>query len=219
MTDPHDTRGPAGRSRPRLLCVDDEPNVVDGISLHLRRAYDVVGAGGGDEGLRRLRDGAPFAVVISDMRMPGMDGATFLAHAREVAPDATRLLLTGHADLSDAIVAVNRGGIFRFLTKPCPPEELRQAVDAAAEQHRLVTAERVLLEQTVRGAVKALTDLLSLTSPVVFGRATRIRKTSLGLAERLGLGERGRRPRRLVLLGVERGGQDGLGRQSAKPRQ
>jgi response regulator RpfG family c-di-GMP phosphodiesterase len=121
------------------------------------------------------------------MRMPGMSGAAFLSQARRVAPNAVRLLLTGHADLDAAIAAVNDGQLFRFLTKPCSREELLRACAAALGQHRLLVAERVLLEQTLRGSIKALVDVLALTNPAAFGRAMRLRSGVQLLAERVGL--------------------------------
>ncbi len=176
--------------RERVLCVDDEPSVLKGLSLHLRRRYDVTIATSGTAGLEILgRDGTT-AVVMSDMRMPGMDGSAFLSRARQLVPDAVRILLTGQADLDSAIAAVNEGQIFRFLTKPCPPPHLLAAVDAGAEQHRLITAERVLLEQTLHGSIKALTDVLALTNPVSFGRSTRIKQHVTDLAVKLGIRER-----------------------------
>jgi Response regulator receiver domain len=128
--------------------------------------------------------------VISDMRMPGMNGVALLSRSRQVAPDAVRILLTGQADLTAAIDAINEGQLFRFLTKPCAPTALLAAVDAAAGQHRLVTAEKVLLEQTLHGSVRMLTDLLSIVSPISFGRAMRIRQTVTDVAAHLGLRER-----------------------------
>jgi response regulator RpfG family c-di-GMP phosphodiesterase len=130
------------------------------------------------------------AVIMSDMRMPGMDGATFLARARQVAPDAVRMLLTGQADVDAAAAAINEGQIFRFLTKPCPPPMLLAAFASAVEQHELITAERVLLEQTLHGSIKTLTDVLALVSPTSFGRATRIKQLVSDLAERLAIRER-----------------------------
>lgn len=177
-------------SATRVLCVDDEPQVIDGLVLSLGRSYEVQRALGGAEGLVVLRERGPFAVVLSDMRMPGMDGATFLAQVRQCAPDTTRMLLTGHADLEATIQAVNEGQIFRFLSKPCPPDALRKAFAAAAEQHRLVTGERVLLEETLHGSIKALVDVLSLTNPIAFGRATRIKQHVSELAVKLRLPER-----------------------------
>jgi response regulator RpfG family c-di-GMP phosphodiesterase len=174
----------------KILCVDDEPRVLEGLALHLGRTYEMVTAASGREGLEVLAGKGPFTVVLSDMRMPGMDGAAFLSKVRQAAPDTTRMLLTGDADLQAAIAAVNEGQIFRFMTKPCAPYQLRLAFEAAAAQHRLVTAERVLLEQTVHGAVKTLTDILALTSPLAFGRAARVRQHVHELAGELQVANR-----------------------------
>ncbi|HET6147281.1 MAG TPA: HD domain-containing phosphohydrolase [Polyangia bacterium] len=166
---------PDGAVLTRILCVDDEPAVLEGLALHLRRRYHLETATSGAEGLLVLRKDPGIAVVVSDMRMPGMDGAAFLTRARETTPDTVRMLLTGQADMDATIAAINQGGIFRFLTKPCAPRILLTAIEAAVEQHRLVTAERVLLEQTLHGSIKALTEILALVNPVAFGRATRIK--------------------------------------------
>jgi CheY-like chemotaxis protein len=174
----------------KVLCVDDEPQVIQGLSLHLHREYAVVAAHSGAEALTVLQEKGPFTVVLSDMQMPGMNGAAFLAQARVLAPDTTRMLLTGQADLRSAIDAVNEGHIFRFLTKPCPPDQLRLAFKAATEQHRLITAERQLLEQTLQGSIKALVDVLSLTNPMLFGRAMRVKKHVSELADKLQLAQR-----------------------------
>ena len=117
--------GAAGeRWRPKILCVDDEPQVLEGLRDSLRE-FEVSVATSGAEGLQLLRgDPTGFSIVISDMRMPNMGGADFLRAARVVAPDAVRMLLTGHADLQDAIRAVNGARLFRFLAKPCDPTEL-----------------------------------------------------------------------------------------------
>lgn len=165
-----------GCAKIRVLCVDDEPMVLDGLRLTLGRTYDVLLATSGAEGLKLLGSGSPPSVIISDMRMPKMSGAEFLKAACSVAKDSVRLLLTGHADLPSAIDAVNEGHIFRFLSKPCPPPVLLSAVAAAAEQARLVTAERVLLEETLNGSIKALFDVLALANPGAFGRAGRIKE-------------------------------------------
>ena len=123
------------------------------------------------------------------MRMPVMTGAVFLSRACVAAPDTVRLLLTGQSDLDDAIAAVNEGSIFRFLKKPCSPEVLRGALGAAVEQNRLITSEKVLLEQTLRGAVKALTETLALANPSVFGTSARVKDTAVAVAAALGLAE------------------------------
>jgi len=174
----------------KILCVDDEPHIIEGLSLHLRREYAVTPAHSGAEGLAALKNKGPFAVVLSDMRMPGMDGAAFLAQVRLQAPDTVRMLLTGNTDQQTAASAVNDGQIFRFLTKPCPPDMLRAAFKAATEQHRLLTAERELLEQTLHGSIKTLVDVLSLTNPMSFGRAMRVKRHVSDMVEKLGLPER-----------------------------
>lgn len=171
---------------PRVLCVDDEPRVVQGLAVHLRRAYEVLTAHGGAEALERLKNSEPVAVIVSDMRMPGMDGAALLAKVRELYPDTTRVLLTGEPGRDAVVSAVNQGQIFRFLTKPCPANELLACIEAAVHQHRLITAERVLLQVTLIGCIRALLDVLALTNPVAFGRASRLRRQVMAFAEHLG---------------------------------
>jgi response regulator RpfG family c-di-GMP phosphodiesterase len=171
--------------QPSILCVDDEPRVVDGLALQLRREYQVLTAHGGQSALQVIKEkGAP-AVIISDMRMPGMDGAALLKHVKHLHPDTTRILLTGETGRDAAIAAVNEGQIFRFLTKPCPPDQLRAAIVAGVNYHRLQRAERVLLQETLIGCIKALIDILAITNPVAFGRATRVKRLATDLAAAL----------------------------------
>ncbi len=151
--------------KPVILCVDDEPNVLSGLRRTLHREFEVVTAEGGHKGLEALASRDDFAVVVSDMRMPQMSGAEFLARACERWPEVTRILLTGQSDMDSAIMAVNEGQIFRFLTKPADPETLSKALGAAVDQHRLVIAERELTQGTVRGVVNVLVDVLSMVSP------------------------------------------------------
>lgn len=180
----------APQTKPRILCVDDEPQLLQGLGLHLGRRYEVLTATSGPVGLELLRADPRICVVMSDMRMPGMDGATFLREARALRPDATRLLLTGQADLESAVLAVNDGQLFRFLTKPVLPPILQSVMASAVEQHRLLTAEKELLEQTLRSTLKTVVDVLALASPVGFGRANRVKQLVTALAEMVGLEER-----------------------------
>jgi response regulator RpfG family c-di-GMP phosphodiesterase len=169
-----------------ILCVDDEPRIVDSLAVHLRRDYQVFAANGGNSALQMLKEkGAP-AVIVSDMRMPGMDGATLLKHVKQLYPETTRILLTGEPGRDAAIAAVNEGQIFRFLTKPCPPDQLRSAIEAGVVHHRLLIAEKVLLQETLIGCIKALVDILAITNPVAFGRATRVQRLATELAASLG---------------------------------
>jgi response regulator RpfG family c-di-GMP phosphodiesterase len=172
---------PAG---PPILLVDDEVPVLDGLRRQLRRKFTVHTASAGAEGLRLLESEA-VSVVVSDMRMPGMDGAAFLAQVRERHPDVVRILLTGHADTQAAIAAVNEGQIYRFLTKPCSPEVLMAEITGAAELNRLTVAEKELLRTTLRRTVEALTATLSLAQPAIHARAERINQIVAELVEAL----------------------------------
>lgn len=177
--------------KPRVLCVDDEPHVLEGLVANLRRRYRVETAPSGNDGLLRIEAATePFAAIVSDMRMPRMDGATFLAEARKRQPDTTRVLLTGHADLTAAVAAVNDGGVFRFLTKPCPPDQLLRAVSDACRQFQLRRAEKELLEETLKGTVAVLSEIISLAAPLAYGRTNRIRRSVRWTVDGLGLRDR-----------------------------
>lgn len=171
----------------RVLCVDDEPRVLDGMRRTLGMNFEVRTAEGGPQALALLEGSERFAVTISDMRMPGMDGAAFLEKAAEKDPDMVRMLLTGQADITAAVRAINYGRIFRFLTKPCDTDVLHQAVEDALEQHRLICAEKELLQKTVYGCVKVLTEMLSLANPVAFNRVGRVERLVKYVAQRLEL--------------------------------
>ncbi len=161
----------------RVLLVDDEPNLLEGIRRRLRGRYAIATATSGKEGLETIeRESEPFEVVVSDMRMPEMDGVGFLSRVRRISPDSVRIVLSGQSDLDSAIAAVNQGRIFRFLTKPCETEVLIQTLDQAIEHRRLVLAERELLEKTLSGSTKLLTDLLSVVSPEAFSKSSRIQR-------------------------------------------
>jgi response regulator RpfG family c-di-GMP phosphodiesterase len=140
----------------------------------LEPEFQLHSVAGGQDALEALRSHGPFAVVVSDMEMPGMSGVEFLARVREIAPDTVRMMLTGHADISVAMNAVNQGHIFRFLTKPCEGDALRLALATGLVQYRLVTTEKEVLENTLMGGIRVLTDVLSAVSPEAFGRSLRI---------------------------------------------
>ena len=156
---------------PRVLLVDDDPNILSAYTRTLRKRFCFDTALGGEEALALIQGGDPYAVILSDMRMPVMDGIQFLAQARVLAPDTVRIMLTGNADQQTAIEAVNQGNIFRFLTKPCDPETLALSLDAAVKQYELVTAEKELVEGTLKGTLELLVELLAVADPVATSRA------------------------------------------------
>ncbi len=178
----------SAKELPRVLCVDDEQAILNGLAVTLRGRCEVVKATSGAAALELCgKSDARFAAVMTDLRMPGMDGVTLLERLRTASPDTVRMLLTGSGDLTAATAAVNKGQVFRFLTKPVAPPVILAAVDAALEQYRLVTAERVLLEETLRGSIRVLLDVLALANPAVSGRALRLRRTAQALVARLQL--------------------------------
>ncbi|QEL16835.1 HD domain-containing phosphohydrolase [Limnoglobus roseus] len=166
----------------KILFVDDEPNVLAGYERQLRKRFAVHTAPGGEQALGMLAADGPFAVIVSDMRMPGMNGVQFLSEVRVRQPESVRMLLTGNADVESAIDAVNRGGLFRFLSKPCDAMTLARSLTDALTQYRLVTAERELLDRTLKGSVQVLGEVLALVNPAAFGRALRVQKLALEIA-------------------------------------
>lgn len=169
----------------KILCVDDEASILAAYQRNFRKTVTLDVAIGGAEGLAAIQKNGPYAVIISDMNMPGMDGIQFLACTKEIAPDSVRMMLTGANDLATAMHAVNQGSIFRFLTKPCPPEVLAKAIEDGLRQYRLVTAERELLEKTLAGCMGVLTEILSLVDAESFGQAEALRNDIRALAHHL----------------------------------
>ncbi len=157
--------------RHKILCVDDEAQVLEGLSLQLGRRYEVHTALSGAEALEILQREDRFAVLISDMRMPRMDGATFLARARTVAPNAARILLTGQTDLRSAIAAVNEAQVLKFLSKPCPPPELHAAVETAIEHHREASGATTGLRRTLTAQIISQDGVTGLASRTHFDAA------------------------------------------------
>ncbi|MBW2027388.1 MAG: response regulator [Deltaproteobacteria bacterium] len=156
----------------KILFVDDDANILAAFRRHLRKRFHFDTALGPEEGL---------------LRMPKMDGIEFLTHVKEIAPDTVRMMLTGHADLHNTIEAVNEGNIFRFLTKPCPVDHLSKALQAGIEQYRLIRAEKELLDNTLKGSIKVLTDLLAIANPEAFGRVSRIKRRVKDIANYMGI--------------------------------
>lgn len=138
----------------RILFVDDEPAVLHGIarSLHsVRKQWEVDMAGSAEEALALVRRHA-YQVVVSDMCMPGASGADLLQQIQAISPDCVRLMLTGHADVTTALAAVNQGYVFQLLVKPCPGVQLIHSLELALRQYELQTVERTLLRSQLEHA-------------------------------------------------------------------
>ena len=173
----------------RILCIDDDPNVLQAYQRALRKQFQIEIALGGEEALAAVINQGPYAVVVSDMQMPGMNGVEVLKEVKKHSKDTVRMMLTGNADQQTALEAVNEGHIFRFMTKPCPPETFAKVLEAGLAQYRLLRAERDLLSKTFSASVKVLTDVLSAVSPVAFGKASRVRQLVRQLCRELGVNQ------------------------------
>jgi response regulator RpfG family c-di-GMP phosphodiesterase len=171
----------------KILMVDDEDGVLVGYQRMFRNEFQIDTAPGGAAAMTALETTGPYAVVVSDMRMPEMDGTQLLRKVKALAPDTIRIMLTGDADVRSAVSAVNEGSIFRFLTKPCNKETLGKALTAGLMQYRLLTAEKDLLENTLQGSIQVLTEVLSLVNPAAFGRALRVRRYIHQVSTRMAL--------------------------------
>lgn len=160
----------------KILFVDDEVEILNTYKRTLRKYFEIFVAENGNDAIEILKKEGPFPVVISDMKMPIMNGAVFLKHVYDSYPDTVRILLTGKSDLDETIQVINEGHIFRFLAKPCPPKVLFTAIVEGIKQYHLICSEHVLLEKTLRGAINLLSDVLTITSPAEFSRSARIKK-------------------------------------------
>ena len=169
----------------KILFVDDDSNILAAHKRQFHKKFNVITVDSGKKGMDLLKEQGPFAVVVSDFRMPEMDGVQFLSTVRRTVPDTVRMLLTGQADMQASIDAINEGNIFRFLSKPCSSEMLTKALNEAVDQYRLITAERELLEKTLKGSIKVVSEILSMVSPVAFSCSSRIGSMAKKLAARL----------------------------------
>ena len=169
----------------KVLLVDDDDRILHAYHRALHRRFPLEVAMGGPQALQALEHHGPFAVVVADQRMPGMTGLDVLEEAGRTTPDTVRIMLTGNLDQQTAMDAVNRGQVFRFLTKPCATERLAEAIQAGLRQHQLLAAERELLDQTLMGSLQVLTDLLANLDPDAFGRGRLLRERAVAMAREL----------------------------------
>ena len=169
----------------KVLFVDDDPEILATLRRTLRRRFAVDTALGPVRGLEAVAEGGPYAVVVSDLRMPGLDGLEFFARLKKTCPDTVRIMLTGYADMRAAVDAVNTGHVFRFLAKPCAEDELTEALTAGAALYAQATAERDFLKGALRGIIKVFTELLALQNPEAHARAMRVRRLVADMARYL----------------------------------
>jgi len=183
-----------GCDETRVLLVDDEPLVLEGLRRSVSTEFAADLAEGPEEGLAKLKEDGPYPVVVSDMRMPGMDGAKFLALVRTISPDSIRVMLTGHGDMEAATRAVNEGQIFRFLTKPVTPETLLATLRECTVQYHATRLEKEKLKITIEaleqldlGTLTALARAIDAKSAWTAGHSERVTNLALKLGNAMGL--------------------------------
>ena len=160
----------------RVLFVDDEADLLLTVQRALRSRYAVDTAADAAEALALLEKNEPYAVVVADMLMPGMDGVELLTKVAERWPETVRLMMTGDPTRQTALEAVNQGHIYGFLAKPCSTGSLVPALEGALRYHALLAGERELLEKTLHGCVQVLMDILAVVEPRSFGRAQSLKE-------------------------------------------
>jgi CheY-like chemotaxis protein len=170
---------------PKVLFVDNQAEVLEDLKASLSEICDPFGMTSAEEGLEIFENEGPFTVVVSDQKLPGLDGSEFLAKVIRRDPLVSTMLLTGHANYTDAMTAVNKGHVFRLLENPYCPKALRDAILAGERQRDLMVAEKVLLHETLVGAVNALTDTLATVKPMFLGRAQRVKRLAGEIARYL----------------------------------
>ncbi len=156
----------------KVLLVDDDAMVLAGLKRQLRNQFSVDTALSGEDALKQVSENGPYAVIVSDFMMPGMNGIEFLSRVKKSNPDTVRMMLTGTADMPTAIRAVNEGSIFQFHPKPCPADTLCQAIQSAIGEYRKVTSDQRQLNDfkfSMAQASKVQQKLMPKSDPQVDG--------------------------------------------------
>ena len=156
----------------KILLVDDDAMILAGLKRKLRNQFRIETALSGAEALEMIKENGPYAVVVSDYFMPGMDGIEFLCRVKKIDPESVRMMLTGSADMSTAIKAVNEGSIFQFHPKPCPAETLGQAIQSGIEKYRTATNNQTQMKKvqmSLDQASKIQQKLLPKSDPQIDG--------------------------------------------------
>ena len=170
-----------GQDRCRLLLVDDEPDVVDALRRLFHRDYDIITAEGGREALdilARIR----IDLIICDQRMPDITGDQVLAAARTCQPEAVRILLTGYSDMESLVKCVNEAGLYRYMTKPWEPEDLRRLVAKAIEelqQERMLRGIQLTPDEFIKQCEKEHSMIKQLGHEIIIACNIKVRRNTL----------------------------------------
>ena len=160
----------------QLMVVDDEPDNLDLLYRTFRRDFDVFKAANGFEALDILKAEGEMAIIISDQRMPRMNGTEFLSQTVDRFPDTIRIVLTGYTDVEDLVEAINSGKVFQYITKPWNPEQLKSVVMQASDTYKLVkkrthdltqALKRESFSNDIMSAIRELLDYDSMLQTIV----------------------------------------------------
>ncbi len=136
-------------NREKVLIVDDEPRILEAFRRHLMDDFEVLTAKSAEQGLEIVDANQDIAVILADYKMPGKDGVSFLAETRKILPDSMRVIITGYADVDNALQAVNEGQVYKFLTKPLAIERLTRVIKEGIVEFRINKFKRELFNKTV----------------------------------------------------------------------
>jgi putative two-component system response regulator len=169
----------------KLLFVDDEQSILNCLKrLFMDDNFEILTCTDGHSALEMLKCNN-IAVIISDNFMPGMRGIELLQQAKIISPDSVRIILTGHVDFQSAVDAINRGEVYKFVTKPWDNKELRTIVLQSVERHRIVQS----LRKADEYSLCSLAQTIELKDPYTKGHCERVAGYATSIAEAMGLDE------------------------------
>jgi len=169
----------------KILMIDDDRDILASYQVNFRKDFIIRIAENASQAVEILKSEDDIGVIVSDYKMPNIDGVTLLKMLKQLYPDTVRIMITGYADLKTAVNAVNEGSIYRFLTKPIPPNELKTILQDALVHYNLKKNEKDLLNNTLKGTLKLLIDLVSLSIPQTLNLGTRSRTIARRIAQKL----------------------------------
>lgn len=175
------------KNNKRILIVDDDADILMAYHRNLRKYFTIKTTTDPYEAIDLIKDSEPFSVILTDYNMPELNGLELLNHIKKIDSEVVKILITGFADLEIAIKALNQNNVFRFITKPIAMDDLIEVLNIGFNQFELVTSEKNLLENTLKGSIKLLIELMSLSNKSVFNKSMRLRKYSKIIADGLNL--------------------------------
>lgn len=173
-----------------VLFIDDDINLLNSFKRLMNDEFNVVTAQAPETGLQIMEHDGPFAIIVSDMKMPGLSGVEVLSCAHKINPDTVRVLLTGFTEHQCAIDAVNIGKVNKFLTKPCDLDTMSSVLRAGIRQYQSTLSEKELLGRTYNGIINVLSQILAIVNPVAQSKANRLKQYCRHITDEIHLEEK-----------------------------